>query len=34
MAYLRRAMEGIELDVPLLSDGKRGPNWGTLEKCE
>lgn len=34
MAYLRNVMNGIELDVPLLSDGKMGPNWGTLEKWE
>lgn len=33
MDFLRETMNGIELDVPLLSDGKRGPNWGTLEKC-
>jgi DNA polymerase I-like protein with 3'-5' exonuclease and polymerase domains len=33
MALLRWMMNGIELDVPLLSDGKQGPNWGTLEKC-
>lgn len=30
MAVLREAMESIEFDVPLLSDGKTGPNWGTL----
>jgi DNA polymerase I-like protein with 3'-5' exonuclease and polymerase domains len=34
MSLLRHMMDGIELDVPLLSDGKWGPNWGTLEKCE
>jgi DNA polymerase I-like protein with 3'-5' exonuclease and polymerase domains len=33
MDFLRETMNRIELDVPLLSDGKRGPNWGTLEKC-
>lgn len=33
MAILREAMEGIEnIDVPMLSDGKYGPNWGSLEK--
>lgn len=34
MSLLRHMMDGIELDVPLLSDGKWGSNWGTLEKCE
>lgn len=34
MTFLRKVMDGIELDVPLLSDGKRGMSWGTLEKCE
>lgn len=34
MNFLRKVMDGIELDVPLLSDGKRGASWGTLEKCE
>ncbi len=32
MAVLRESMESIEFDVPLLSDGKTGPNWGTLKK--
>lgn len=32
MAVLRECMEGLELDVPLLSSGKTGPNWGTLAK--
>jgi len=32
MEILRQCMEGIELDVLLLSDGKTGPNWGTLTK--
>lgn len=32
MAVLRECMEGIELDVPLLSAGKSGPNWGSLTK--
>lgn len=34
MALLREAMESIELDIPLLSDGKSGPNWGSLTKFE
>ena len=34
MNFLRDVMNGIELDVPLLSDGKWGASWGTLEKCE
>lgn len=32
MAVLRECMEGIELDVPLLSSGKTGLSWGTLIK--
>ncbi len=32
MAVLRECMEGIELDVPLLSSGKTGPNWAELTK--
>ena len=32
MAVLRECMESIECDVPMLSDGEAGPNWGTLEK--
>lgn len=32
MAVLRESMESIEFDVPLLSDGKTGPSWGTLKE--
>ena len=32
LALLRQAMESIPLDVPLLSDGKMGPNWGEMSK--
>lgn len=33
MEILRIAMEDVPgLDVPMLSDGKSGPNWGELEK--
>ena len=31
MAILREAMESVELDLPLITDGKWGPNWGALE---
>lgn len=31
-AILRDVMLGIEIDVPLLSDGEAGSNWGELEK--
>lgn len=31
MEFLREHMEGIELDVPLLTDGKAGKSWGTLK---
>lgn len=34
MAALREAMEGIEIDVPMLSDAKSGPNWGAITKYE
>lgn len=32
MAVLRECMENLTLDVPLLSSGKTGPNWGNLTK--
>jgi DNA polymerase I-like protein with 3'-5' exonuclease and polymerase domains len=32
MAVLRDCMESLEFDVPLLSDGKFGLNWGALQK--
>jgi DNA polymerase I-like protein with 3'-5' exonuclease and polymerase domains len=31
MGVLRECMEGIECDVPLLSDGEVGPSWGDLK---
>jgi len=36
MAVLREVMEAprFGMAVPMLSDGKRGPNWADLEKCE
>lgn len=34
MALLKECMEGIELDVPMLSDGKVGVSWGNLTKCK
>lgn len=34
MKILREAMEGIELDAPLTSDGEFGYRWTELEKCE
>ncbi len=35
MEILRTAMEDVPgLDVPMLSDGKYGPSWGTLEKYD
>ena len=33
MDLLREVMERPRLTVPMLSDGKRGPSWGKLEKC-
>jgi DNA polymerase I-like protein with 3'-5' exonuclease and polymerase domains len=32
--FLRDLMEGVDLDVPMRSDGKAGPSWGDLEKME
>jgi DNA polymerase I-like protein with 3'-5' exonuclease and polymerase domains len=34
MRLLREVMEADRLSVPMLSDGKRGPNWGALTKCD
>lgn len=34
MKLLCESMESISLDVALLSDGKTGPNWGSLSKYE
>lgn len=34
MALLKECMEGLEFDVPMLSDGKAGESWGTLEKVK
>jgi DNA polymerase-1 len=31
MAILKEAMASVKMDVPLLSDGKMGKNWGALE---
>ena len=31
MEILREAMESVECDVPLLTEGKRGLNWGGLK---
>lgn len=33
MRILREAMESVELDVPLLSDGKTGKSWGDIKNC-
>ncbi len=32
MKVLKECMESIECDVPMLSDGEVGPNWGDLSK--
>lgn len=34
MKKLKNAMEGIEFDVKMLSDGFVGPSWFNLEKCK
>lgn len=31
---LKESMEGLEFDVPMLSDGKTGLTWGDLQKFE
>lgn len=33
MDVLRRCMDEIELDVPMLSEGGVGPSWAELEDC-
>jgi DNA polymerase-1 len=32
MQLLREVMASVEFDVPMLSDGSTGPNWGALTK--
>ena len=32
MALLRKVMQSVEFDVPMMSDGKTGTNWSTLKK--
>lgn len=32
MTVLRDCMQSVEVDIPMLSDGEIGPNWGKLEK--
>lgn len=34
MQILRKCMQSVEFDVPMLSDGKVGPSWGSLAKFE
>lgn len=34
MKILRDVMSSVEFDVPMISDGKWGPNWGSLQKYE
>jgi len=34
MEILRGCMQSVEFDVAMLSDGKTGPNWGSLTKYE
>ena len=31
MTVLRDCMQSIEMDIPMLSDGEVGPNWGALK---
>jgi DNA polymerase I-like protein with 3'-5' exonuclease and polymerase domains len=33
-AVLRESMSNVKFDVPMLSDGSVGPNWGTLKDCK
>lgn len=32
MQILRDVMQSVEFDVPMISDGKTGPNWASLKK--
>jgi DNA polymerase I-like protein with 3'-5' exonuclease and polymerase domains len=32
MRVLKESMESIETDVPMLTDGKTGPNWAALKE--
>jgi DNA polymerase I-like protein with 3'-5' exonuclease and polymerase domains len=34
MAILGECMRSVEFDVPMLSDGEYGPNWGTLQELK
>lgn len=34
LKILKDAMSSVELDVPMISDAKVGPNWGELKKVE
>ena len=34
MLLLREAMEGVDFDVPMLTDAKMGPHWAALEKLK
>lgn len=34
MQVLRESMEGLAFDVPMLTDGKTGPNWAAIRKYE
>jgi DNA polymerase I-like protein with 3'-5' exonuclease and polymerase domains len=33
MKVLKEAMESVELDVPLLSDGEYGYRWTEMKEC-
>jgi DNA polymerase I-like protein with 3'-5' exonuclease and polymerase domains len=34
MTVLRDCMQSVEVDIPMLSDGETGLNWGTLKKFD
>jgi len=34
MKLLREAMESVEFDVPMLTDGETGPTWGQMKKYD
>lgn len=34
MGYLKEAMEGLDIDVPMTTDGEVGYSWGEMEACE
>jgi len=34
MKILKSAMEGVEIEVPMISDGSMGYSWTNMEDCK